>query len=73
MKFPDASVRVVSQEIQADIVEQLRRNKAGEEKKHNLPIPTTSFVGREGLVEELPGNMKKWVKIWDLRQLSIML
>jgi hypothetical protein len=53
MKAPAASDQVASREMQADIDERTGRTKAQEEKKHNLPLPTTTFVGREKEIKEV--------------------
>ena len=53
MKTPVAPDLETSKEIQADIDERQGRNKSPEEKKHNLPVSATSFVGREKEMKEV--------------------
>ena len=53
MKTPVAPELETSREIQADIDERQGRNKSPEERKHNLPVSATSFVGREKEMKEV--------------------
>jgi len=53
MKTPLDPDLETSKEIQADIDERQGRNKPSEEKKHNLPVSATSFVGREKEIKEV--------------------
>ena len=53
MKTPVAPDLETSKEIKADIDERQGRNKPPEEKKHNLPVSATSFVGREKEMKEV--------------------
>ncbi|HUX95773.1 MAG TPA: AAA family ATPase [Bacteroidales bacterium] len=53
MKVPVAPGQETDREIQADIEERLGITKTPEVKKHNLPIFTTSFIGREKEMKEV--------------------
>ena len=53
MKTPLSQDQVTSKEIQADVDERMGMNKTPEEKKHNLPVSATSFVGREKEIKEV--------------------
>ena len=59
MKAPDTTGQVVSREIQADIDDRFGRIKPAEEKKHNLPVSATSFVGRENEIKEVRNLLLK--------------
>ena len=53
MKIPVSPDQVTGKEIQADIDERQGKNKPAEEKKHNIPVSATSFVGREKEIKEV--------------------
>ena len=53
MKTPLAPDMETSREIQADIDQRLGKHKPADEKKHNLPVSATSFVGREKEIREV--------------------
>ena len=53
MKIPVATGEVKEKEIQPDIAEQPERDIKPRIKKHNLPISTTSFIGREKEIKEV--------------------
>ena len=59
MKSPDSPGQVTDKDTQADIEERLGKVKAPEVKNHNLPIPTTSFIGREKEMKEVRDLFQK--------------
>ncbi len=59
MKVPVTPGQVTDRETQADIEERLAKDKTPEIKKHNLPISTTSFIGREKEMKEVRDLFQK--------------
>jgi len=59
MKAPVSTGQEKDKDTQADIEERLGKDKPPGIKKHNLPISTTSFVGREKEMEEVRDLFQK--------------
>ncbi len=59
IKAPEVSENQINRDIQTDIEERLGIDKGPETKMHNLPISTTSFVGREKEMREVRDLFKK--------------
>ncbi len=59
IKTPEDSENKTDKKTQADIEERLGKEKQPEAKLHNLPISTTSFIGREKEIKEVRDLFKK--------------
>ncbi len=59
IRIPNLYEQVTDKDTQADVEERLGKVKPPEIKKHNLPISTTSFVGREKEMKEVRDLFQK--------------
>ena len=59
IRIPNLHEQVTDKDTQADVEERLGKVKPPEIKKHNLPISTTSFVGREKEMKEVRDLFQK--------------